>query len=130
MRILETVLYAEDLHAARHFYVELLGLEAISFNPERSLFLRLSGSVLIVFRAAKSIIPDAGVPPHGCSGPGHMAFSAGPGDIDSWRLRLQAANVKILQEITWENGARSLYFPDPAGNVLEFAEPLLWDIEY
>ncbi len=129
MKILETVLYAEDLHAAHHFYVELLGLEAISFNPERSLFLRLTGSVLILFRATKTIIPDAGVPPHGCTGQGHMAFAAGPGDIESWKQRLQAANIEILQEITWENGARSLYFPDPSGNLLEFAEPKLWDIE-
>ena len=30
--------------------------------------------------------------------------------------------------VTWPNGARSIYFRDPAGNSLECAEPGLWSI--
>ena len=32
----------------------------------------------------------------------------------------------ILEEIEWENGVRSFYFHDPAGNVLEIADGDLW----
>jgi catechol 2,3-dioxygenase-like lactoylglutathione lyase family enzyme len=45
MRVLESCLYAEDLSEAHHFYVDILGLEAISFDPERHLFLKLESSV-------------------------------------------------------------------------------------
>ena len=41
----------------------------------------------------------------------------------TWEVTLEIA---IESEITWKNGARSVYFRDPAGNSLEFAEPKLW----
>jgi len=74
MRILETALYAEDLRAARQFYVDRLGLEEVSFDPDRDLFLRVGDAMLIIFRASRTLIHDSGVPPHGATGPGHMAF--------------------------------------------------------
>lgn len=128
MRVLETVLYAEDLNAAREFYQELLGLEVIIFDPERDLFLRCEDSVLIVFKASRTLIPDSQVPPHGTTGSGHMAFAATAEEIESWKAKLQEAGVAILKEITWQNGAQSLYFADPAGNVLEFATRDLWGL--
>ena len=121
MKILETVLYAENLEAAHGFYVGILGLEPISFDPQRDLFLRLDGSVLIVFRASKTVIQDAIVPPAG-----HAAFAASEEEMESWRARLESAGIPIIKEISWPNGARSIYFNDPAGNVLEFATPNLW----
>lgn len=126
MRILETILYAEDLEAARSFYVGLLGLEEIIFDPERDLFLKLDGSVLIIFKASRTVIADSGVPPHGTTGIGHAAFAATEPEIEAWKERLESSNVPIIEEIRWKNGAKSIYFCDPAGNVLEFATPNLW----
>lgn len=126
MRILETILYAEDLEAARSFYVGLLGLEEIIFDPERDLFLKLDGSVLIIFKASRTVIADSGVPPHGTTGIGHAAFAANEPEIEVWKARLESSNVPIIEEIRWKNGAKSIYFCDPAGNVLEFATPNLW----
>jgi len=126
MHVLESVLYAEDLEAARSFYVGLLGLPEIMFDPDRDLFLRCDGSVLIIFKASKTIVADAGVPGHGAVGPGHLAFSASCEEIEDWRAKLLAVNVPVIQEIDWKNGAKSIYFHDPAGNVLEFATPNLW----
>ncbi len=126
MRVLESVLYAEDLEAARAFYTGVLGLEEISYDPARDLFLRCEGSVLIIFRASATRIANAGVPPHGTDGCGHLAFSAAAAEIETWRGRLEAADVPVVQEIHWRNGARSIYFHDPAGNILEFATPDLW----
>lgn len=128
MRVLETVLYAEDLNAAHEFYHGLLGLDVIIFDPERDLFLRCEDSVLIVFKASRTLVADSQVPPHGTTGPGHMAFAATRNEIESWKAKLQQAGVAILKEITWQNGAQSLYFADPAGNVLEFATPDLWGL--
>lgn len=126
MNILESVLYAEDLVAARAFYTKTLGLEEISFDPDRDLFLRLETSVLIVFKASKTVIDEGFVPPHGTVGKGHLAFKATHEEIESWKTKLVEQGVPITKEITWKNGARSIYFDDPAGNVLEFATPDLW----
>ena len=126
VRILETVLYAEDLAACYAFYTEVLGLEVISYDESRDIFMKLEGSVFIVFKASKTVIPDAGVPPHGTTGPGHSAFSASREEIKEWEARLAEHEVPVIQAIDWKNGARSIYFHDPAGNVLEFATPDLW----
>ncbi len=126
MHILESVLYAEDLEAAQDFYGGLLGLPVITFEASRHLFLRCKGSVLILFKASKTRIADAGVPAHGTEGAGHLAFSATREEIESWRHKLEATKVPIIDEIEWKNGAHSIYFQDPAGNILEFATPDLW----
>lgn len=126
--MLESVLYAEDLEAAHRFYTETLGLEVISFDASRNLFLRCEGSVLILFKASKTVIADAGVPPHGTQGSGHLAFSATPAEVERWRERLTERAVPIIDEVHWKNGAHSIYFTDPAGNVLEFATPDLWGV--
>jgi catechol 2,3-dioxygenase-like lactoylglutathione lyase family enzyme len=47
-------------------------------------------------------------------------------DYDGWKRRLVADEVEILEERTWDNGVRSFYFHDPAGNVLEIADGDLW----
>lgn len=128
MRILESVLYAEDLAAARAFYVGVLGLAEISFDAERDLFLRCENGVLIVFKASKTRVADAGVPAHGAVGAGHLAFAASDEEIEAWRGRLSDAGVPIVKEIEWPDGATSIYFKDPAGNILEFATPRLWGL--
>ncbi len=128
-RILETVLYADDLGAARSFYVDVLLLEEISFDATRDLFLMAEGSVLIIFKASRTKIPDSGVPPHGTEGVGHVAFSASADEVEAWMARLASHSIEIIKEINWKDGARSFYFNDPAGNVLEFATPDLWGVE-
>jgi catechol 2,3-dioxygenase-like lactoylglutathione lyase family enzyme len=126
MRILETALYAEDLRAARQFYVERLGLEEVSFDPDRDLFLRVGDAMLIIFRASRTLIHDSGVPPHGSTGPGHMAFGVSREELDAWEARLGDLDVPIIEVVEWRNGAKSIYFKDPAGNILEFATTDLW----
>jgi catechol 2,3-dioxygenase-like lactoylglutathione lyase family enzyme len=126
MRILETCLYAENLAFTRRFYLEVLRMEEVMHAEDRMAVFRAGEGVLILFKASKTIIPDAGVPPHGAVGPGHMAFAATAHEIDVWAERLTDVGVRIEHK-TWENGARSLYFRDPGGNVLEFAMPSVWD---
>jgi catechol 2,3-dioxygenase-like lactoylglutathione lyase family enzyme len=128
LRVLESVLYAEDLVAARAFYVGVLELEEVSFDPERDLFLRCEGAMLILFKASKTLVDDAGVPTHGTTGPGHLAFAATEKEMRRWEARLLFAGAPDVRWKEWGNGAKSLYFRDPAGNSLEFAMPELWGL--
>jgi len=43
--------------------------------------------------------------------------------------RLTEAGIALEADFCWPNGARSIYFRDPAGNSLECAEPRLWNLE-
>lgn len=131
--ILETVLYAADLDAAERFYRDVLGLTVHAKLAGRHVFFRCAGQMLLIFAAAETIKPpkpDAVVPmlPHGAVGPGHLCFAAEAAEIAAWRERLTAAGVAIELEYVWPGGGKSIYFRDPAGNVLEFAEPRIWGL--
>jgi len=130
--ILETVLYAEDLAATEAFYRDVLGLDPFTKAAGRHLFYRCGDQVLLIFNPQATEIPpppDAlPVPPHGSHGPGHICFRASAAEIDGWRARLQARGIAIEADFEWPGGGRSIYFRDPAGNCLEFAEPRIWKL--
>src|SRR6266446_6673040 len=122
----EAALYANDLEAARRFYHEVLGLEIISKMEGRGLSFRCGETVLLIFDPQRTRIPDAGVPTHGATGEGHIAFVIDEAQLESWRRRLREHGVVIENEVEWSEGGRSLYFRDPASNVVELAPPTLW----
>lgn len=130
--ILETVLYAKDLAATETFYRDVLGLESFVSVAGRHLFYRCGDQVLLIFNPEATSIPSAPdalpVPPHGAEGPGHVCFRASAAEIDSWVSRLSAQGVVIEADFEWPGGGRSIYFRDPAGNCLEFAEPRIWKL--
>jgi catechol 2,3-dioxygenase-like lactoylglutathione lyase family enzyme len=130
--ILETALYVDDLEAAKAFYGGLLGLEKVLEEPGRHVFFRCGESMLLLFNATETVKPSSGpfaAPPHGAGGAGHICFAASNAEIDEFRDRLVGAGLEIECELTWPNGARSMYVRDPAGNSVEFAEPKLWGFE-
>jgi catechol 2,3-dioxygenase-like lactoylglutathione lyase family enzyme len=122
----EAAIYASDLDAAQQFYHEVLGLEIISRMENRGIAFRCGATVLLVFDPARTRVPDAGVPTHGASGEGHIAFVVSESELEHWRGRLTASGVAIEAEVDWPTGGRSIYFRDPAGNSVEFAPPTLW----
>src|SRR5438477_9851950 len=124
-KIFETVLYAEDLAAAERFYHQALGLDVLERDDSIAVF-RCGGGVLLVFDPRKSAVPGRAVPSHGTTGAGHVAFAAKPEDLPAWREQLRQAGVPIEQEVEWKEGGRSIYFRDPAGNVVELAPPTIW----
>ena len=133
-RILETVLYVDDLGAAEEFYTRVLGLEVYARSPGRQVFFKLAGQMLLLFNPDATVIPpgpDAKlpVPPHGAHGEGHVCFAASGADIAQWKLRLEAAGVAIEADFHWPSGGRSIYFRDPSGNCLEFAEANIWGFD-
>jgi catechol 2,3-dioxygenase-like lactoylglutathione lyase family enzyme len=130
--ILETALYAPDLGAAEAFYHEVLGLDVITRAEGRHVFFRCGAGVLLVFNPHATALPPARdalpVPSHGATGPGHACFRVSAENLQSARDALEAHGVTIEADFRWPNGARSIYFRDPAGNSLECAEARLWDL--
>ena len=130
--VLETVLYARDLAAAEAFYRDVLGMEPFTKAAGRHLFYRCGDQVLLLFNPdATKIPPPAGalpVPPHGADGEGHICFRASAAELDTWKTALQAKGIAIEADFAWPGGGRSIYFRDPAGNCLEFAEPRIWGL--
>jgi len=131
--ILETVLYVDDLEAAETFYRDMLGMEPFSKSQGRQVFYRCGDQVLLIFNPEVTRIPPAPdklpVPPHGAVGEGHVCFRATAHEIETWKQKLESANIAIEADFEWPGGGRSIYFRDPANNCLEFAEPKLWGLE-
>ena len=129
--VLETALYVNDLDAAREFYSGKLGFEEVIAQQNTFVFFRCGGTVVLVFNPEQTKLqpfdpPALQIPGHGSIGAGHICFAAPGNHIDKWENHLIANGIEIESEIIWENGARSIYFRDPAGNSLEFAQPRLW----
>jgi catechol 2,3-dioxygenase-like lactoylglutathione lyase family enzyme len=130
--ILETILYAGDLDKAEAFYGQVLGLERTARAGDRHVFFRCGDQMLLIFNPAITLVPPAPgalpVPPHGARGAGHVCFKASAEEIGRWRGALDASGVAIEADFEWPQGGRSLYFRDPAGNSVEFAEPRIWGL--
>jgi catechol 2,3-dioxygenase-like lactoylglutathione lyase family enzyme len=130
-RILEAALYVHDLDEAERFYADVLGLERLAKVEGRHVFFRCGGMVLLLFDPEVTEVPPAPdaklpVPPHGSRGPGHLCFAASAEEIELWKKRLEAGNIAVEADFEWPQGGRSIYFRDPSGNSLEFAEPRIW----
>lgn len=129
--VLETVLYASDLTAARRFYAGALGLEHISGDGTLSLGFRIApGAVLLIFDPKMSGRTGRDLPSHGVDGPGHLALRITPGSYDDWLDRLRGAGVAIEHEEHWDRAdpadPRSIYVRDPAGNSVELITADIW----
>lgn len=127
-KVLETVLYVDDLDAAERFYGGVLGLVRDSAKPGTFAFFRLEGTMLLLF-APEASLQNRGVPPHGAHGPGHACFAVVEADLPFWAARLERAGVAIERWQDWPRGGRSFYFRDPAGNSLEIATSRIWGFD-
>ena len=127
--LLEACLYARDLDAAENFYRKVLGLEVYSRDPGRDVFFRCGQGMFLVFNPGQtSRNGNSGVPRHGATGPGHIAFRVEDEKVEDWKAHLRAQGVEIEKELSWPGGGRSLYFRDPAGNSVELATARLWGL--
>ena len=126
--VLETCLYHDTAEAedVERFYAELLGLALVSRWPDGMAF-RAGAGVLLLFDRQRLDERDGPIARHGSSGPGHACLLAtAPGELDAWRRRLETAGTEITHEHSWGDQRRSIYFADPAGNLLEIADGDLW----
>lgn len=130
--ILETALYVDDLDAAERFYVDVLGLQVYGRVSGRHVFFQCGSQMLLLFNPATTSVPSSSlrlpVPVHGASGEGHVCFRADAAEIERWKAHLDARGIAIEADFVWPSGGRSIYFRDPAGNSVEFAEPRIWGL--
>lgn len=98
-------------------------------NPgcNRNRFRVGNSNVLLAFLAESTLKGDQ-LPAHGAKGPGHFALGIDGGDLDDWRQRLMAKSVGIEKEVEWPRGGKSIYFRDPAGNLVELVTPGIWGL--
>ena len=125
--VLETSLYhsSAQAEAMERFYSAVLGLRQVAGWGDGRAF-RLGPGVILLFDRDRITERDEPIAAHGTEGPGHVCFTAGSGEYDAWRERLMEAGHEITHEQDWPSGRRSLYFEDPAGNLLEIADGDLW----
>jgi catechol 2,3-dioxygenase-like lactoylglutathione lyase family enzyme len=125
--VVETALYADDLDQAEAFYAGVLGLNVIAREAGRHVFFQVGAGVLLAFNPAVTLKGDA-LPAHGATGPTHFALGTPAADLAAWRAKLVEQGIAIEKEITWPRGGKSIYFRDPAGNLVELITPGVWGL--
>jgi catechol 2,3-dioxygenase-like lactoylglutathione lyase family enzyme len=126
--VIESAIYVHDLSATQDFYHRILGLPIIAQHEGRHVFFQAGAqSVLLAFVPEPTLRGDT-LPAHGARGPGHFALGIDRLSLDAWRTHLQTHDIVIEQEVSWPQGGRSLYFRDPAGNLVELVTPGIWGL--
>lgn len=101
----------KNLEEVLAFYTEVLGF-VVEWRPDPdNVYLRSHGDNLALHRGD----------PEGAGALDHLGFLVPrPEDVDAWAERIKGAGVTLEKEVkTHRDGARSFYFRDPAGNLIQ-----------
>jgi catechol 2,3-dioxygenase-like lactoylglutathione lyase family enzyme len=117
----------------KDFYVNRLGLDLVSEEEGRHVFLKARKSVLLIFNpentrlAANSIFPVHGAitPPSSI----HFALEIGQVDYEAAKNVLIQNEIHIEKEMRWGSGGKSIYFRDPVGNLVEIVTKGQWRVQ-
>jgi catechol-2,3-dioxygenase len=118
----------------KDFYTDILGLDFVSEEKDRYVFLKAGQSMLLIFNPNKTLPSDTSnthLPPHGAFAPPsiiHFALEINEESYGYAKSLLNQNNIKIEKEVTWEKVANSIYFRDPAGNLVEIITPGSWPV--
>lgn len=117
----------------KDFYVNKIGLEFVSEEKGRHVFLRAGKSMLLIFNPDNTKNEENSTfPIHGAITPPaciHFALEIEKKDYDSSKKMLTNMNIDIEKEMVWGKGSESIYFRDPAGNLIEFIIKGNWPVE-
>jgi catechol-2,3-dioxygenase len=130
-KIIETSIYSSELEKMKEFYVDKLGLEFVSEQRGRHVFLKTDKNMLLIFNhevtaTEKEASHGAATPPSVI----HIAFEIEAEEYEKSKELLVENNIQVEKEIAWENDikSRSIYFRDPVGNLVEFITRNHWDV--
>ena len=118
----------------KNFYINYLGLEFVSEEKGRSVFLKAGKSMLLIFNPTNTLnnnTTDKLFPIHGAMAPPsiiHFALEIQKEDYEKWKYILLDNKIHIEKEIELRN-SRSLYFRDPTGNLVEFITNNAWPVD-
>ncbi|KAL5340190.1 Glyoxalase/Bleomycin resistance protein/Dihydroxybiphenyl dioxygenase [Aspergillus crustosus] len=154
--ILETCVYVRDLRASSDFYQTALNIKPFLDSPRVAGFSLASNTMLLfeLGKTTKDAkIPGGVIPLHGPSqkileqlrvpssenegdgeGKGrreslrqHFCFAvSSKEDVARWEEYLGSKDIKIVSEVNWDRGGRSIYFHDLDGHVVEIASRGVW----
>jgi len=131
-KIVETCIYSSELKEMKDFYINKLGLDFVSEENGRHVFLKAGKSMLLIFnpestlRDSDSIFPIHGAIPSITIV--HFALEINRGDYEKWNDLLSKKQIDIEKELKIGN-SRSIYFRDPSGNVVELITENAWPID-
>ena len=135
-KIVETCIYSSDLLKMKDFYINILGLEFVSEEKDRHVFLKAGQNMLLIFNPNKTLDSSGSnstqLPPHGVYVPPsiiHFALEIEKHSYVTAKRTLNEKNVKIEKEVVWQRGTKSIYFRDPVGNLVEIITPGSWPID-
>ena len=130
-KIIETSIYSSELEKMKEFYVDKLGLELVSQQRGRHVFLKTEKNMLLIFNheitaAEKETNHGAPTPPSMV----HIAFEIEAAEYGKVKKLLTDNSIQVEKEIAWENDikSKSIYFRDPAGNLVEFITRNYWHV--
>jgi catechol-2,3-dioxygenase len=115
--LVEAALFVANLPSARDFYQHVVGLKMLQESDTGCVFEVAKEQVLLLVAQDKARIPSKtpGGEVPACLvgvgeslGAGHVAFVVAEAELDAWRTGLESKGVKVLSEVAWERGARSL----------------------
>ena len=131
-KVVETCIYSSNLKSMKKFYVGMLGLPLVQEENDKFIFLEAGKSMLLIFDPTRTSIDNDRLPAHGAQTPPsslHFAMEIEERDYQRWKELLANNKIAIEKELDWNGRARSLYFRDPAGNLVELITPGEWPVE-
>lgn len=130
-KIIETSIYSTNLNDLKNFYINLLGLELVSEEKERHVFLKAGKNMLLIFNPHNTLTNTSVFPSHGIVSPPsiiHFAFEIKKEDYEKWKILLMKNKISIEKELKIENN-KSIYFRDPVGNLVELITNNAWPVD-
>jgi catechol-2,3-dioxygenase len=131
-KVVETCIYSSDLESMKKFYVGILGLSVIQEEGDKLIFLKAGKSMLLIFDPLRTSVNNDKLPPHGAMTPPssiHFAMEIEDHDYEPCKELLVRNGIAIEKEVNWNSKTKSLYFRDPAGNLVELITPGGWPVE-
>ena len=131
-KIVETCIYSSELKEMKDFYMNKLGLDFVSEENGRHVFLKAGKSMLLIFNPESTLNDSISIfPIHGAITPPsivHFALEINTVDYEKWKDLLSKKQINIEKELKIGN-SRSIYFRDPSGNVVELITENAWPID-
>jgi catechol-2,3-dioxygenase len=131
-KVVETCIYSSDLNSMKEFYVGVLGLALVQEERGKLVFLQAGKSMLLIFNPEITSKENDRLPTHGAQTPPaciHFAMEIEEHDHQHWKELLIGKKIAIEKEIDWNSKSKSLYFRDPARNLVELITPGEWPME-
>lgn len=131
-KVVETCIYSFDLFNMKKFYAGILGMPVVQEEEGKMVFLQAGKNMLLIFNPDKTGTDNDRLPTHGAPTPPssvHFAMEIEEGDYSGWKDLLVRNRIAIEKEVNWNGRAKSLYFRDPAGNLVELITPGEWPVE-